>query len=226
MGCLHAKRKGERSSELVEQIPDHRQYRVNRNKNADRGSKLFIDLTEKEREIIKLTWWKFRDEPDCRLQILRNFLTSNPTVKKKFQKKNEEHCSNGHLMSAMVSWNIRRFSIRLVEFIDRVVRDVERLDYDDMYEISEVQGARHARLDRMVEPGDMESLTDAIRATVANFYGEKFTRPNIIAWKKLFDVIGARFKYGHARAEKEDKEKPKDGSASGLKFPIHEFIVD
>ena len=44
-----------------------------------------------------------------------------------------------------------------------VVRDVERLDYDDMYEISEVQGARHARLQRMVEPGDMEALGDAIR---------------------------------------------------------------
>ena len=61
---------------------------------------------------------------------------------------------------------------------------------------------------------------------MSNYYGVNFTRPQIIAWKKLFDVIGERFKYGHARAEQEDKEMPPESSASRLKFPIHEFIVD
>ena len=44
--------------------------------------------------------------------------------------------------------------------------DLEYPDYDDIYKISEKQGVRHQKLDRLVEPGDMDSLGKKSRCSI------------------------------------------------------------
>lgn len=227
MGCLHSKT---RSTEYVRHVSPQALQKDNVNRNAElchdrKKLKLEIELTDKERELIKFTWWKFRGEPDCRLRIMTHYFSKNPTVKKKFQRKNEENAANGNLITAVVSWNIRRFSIRLVEFVDRVVRDLEAEDYNDIYEICEFQGAKHFRLQRMVEPGDMENLGLSIQETISQHFGQKFNRNHILAWRQLFFVICARFTLGMVDEEIQEIRKTlsHEFSLKFPKFPLEEF---
>jgi len=223
MGCIHSK-----SKERVSQVYQPPGTQTNRNKNAEyfedkEKLRAIIDLTDKERELIQHTWWRFREEPYCRLRIMTHYFSANSSIKKKFQRKNEENAANGNLMTAMVSWNIRRFSIRLVEFMDKVVRDLETENYQDIYDISELQGAKHYRLKRMVEPGDMEALGQSIQTTISEHFGEKFNRSHILAWRRLFIVICSRFTLGLVEEEfREDNESVSHDYS--LKFPTNDFI--
>lgn len=192
--------------------------RENSNKNAEiPEKKLFFNITKKEIERISITWWRFREEPNCRLRIIEDFFALNPRIKQKFLKKDEENPNDYRLTSAHTSWNMRRFSVRLLEFMDKVVHDLERLDFESIYEISEKNGHRHYKLKRMVEPGDMDALGDSILMTLSSYFGDKFVGSTLTAWEKLCDVICSRFETAHNRAKLHDR--PSTSHASGLRLP-------
>jgi len=202
--------------------------------------KLFLDLNSKERALIKDTWKSFRGEHDCRFRILMTFISRNPGMKGKFQaminknklKADYPCCQPGtydQLIDAMVSWNLRRFSIRFVEFLDRLVRDAVESNFRDIYEICEAQGFRHWRLSRNVEPGTMEALATSVQVDLANYHGpKKFTRLTAAAWQKLFDVVTLRFYRGHERAKEEavEQTQAEETRELGMDFPVEEFLND
>ena len=109
----------------------------------------------------------------------------------------------------------------------KVIRDVEKCDFRDIYEICEGQGARHWRLSRNVEPGTMEALATSVQVDLADFHGpKKFTRLTAGAWQKLFDVVTLRFYRGHDRAMKDAVEQTQADGLLGMDFPVEDFLKD
>jgi len=208
-------------------------------KNAEER-KLFLDLNEKECALIKETWWPFRNDSNSRYFILMGFISKNPKIKWKFQdmvnKRNTKarflhgkSMAYDELVDAMVSWNLRRFSIGFMEFLDKLIRNVERRNFRDVYRMCEDQGARHWRLDRNVEEGNMEALALSIRDNLANYHlAKKFKQPTVVAWKKLFDVVTLRFYRGHERAKEMGLKQSItfEEQAPESDFPVEQFLKD
>ena len=51
--------------------------------------------------------------------FLSEYMSKNPGMRVKFHKKNEDNDSDFQLFDGMISWNIRRFSVGIIEFVDR-----------------------------------------------------------------------------------------------------------
>lgn len=227
MGCVSSGRKA---------IDGH--Y-VNENASVVTNSHNLKRLSEEEIFQISDTWWKFRKDCNCRYLFLSTYLDKNPAMNTKFRKKNAENNSSFHAVDPLITWNIRRFSVGIIEYMDQVVHDIEKLDFGSIYTKAEEQGAKHFITKRMVEPGDMAALTSSIQIAVATFHGNHFKKAALMGWKTLMAVITVYFDCGHAKAEENERlhghhaekgdghppEKIK-GPLAGDSFDIQSYFSD
>jgi len=235
MGC---------SSSKVEEVNSNHDDEESELDPKPKEKKLFLDLNEKECALIRDTWWPFRNDSNSRYFILMGFISKNPKIKWKFQdmvnKRNTKarflhgkSLAYDELVDAMVSWNLRRFSIGFMDFLDEMIRNVERRNFRNIYKMCEDQGARHWLLDRNVEEGNMEALAISIRDNLANYHlAKKFKQPTVVAWKKLFDVVTLRFYRGHDRAKEKGSKQSitcvyaYDEQPPESEFPVEQFLKD